>query len=76
MLPIISVKELAAIAAQPNVIIIDTRSELGDPDAGRNAYGAGHIPGARFADADTVVCGFKTGKNGRCTSTRRSRSPI
>ena len=65
MLPIISVKELAAIAAQPNVIIIDTRSELGDPDAGRNAYGAGHIPGARFADADTVVCGFKTGKNGR-----------
>jgi thiosulfate/3-mercaptopyruvate sulfurtransferase len=65
MLPIISVKELSAIAGQPGVIIVDTRSELGQPEAGRLAYAAGHIPGARFADADTVVCGFKTGTNGR-----------
>ncbi len=65
MLPIISVKELSEIAGQPGLIIIDTRSELGQPDAGRRDYEAGHIPGARFADADTLVCGFKTGKNGR-----------
>ena len=46
MLPIISVKELSAIAGQPGVIIVDTRSELGQPEAGRLAYAAGHIPGS------------------------------
>jgi thiosulfate/3-mercaptopyruvate sulfurtransferase len=32
---------------------VDCRWELGNPDAGRAAYLAGHIPGASFLDVDT-----------------------
>ena len=31
---------------------VDCRCELGDPDAGRRAYLAGHVPGASFLDVD------------------------
>jgi thiosulfate/3-mercaptopyruvate sulfurtransferase len=31
---------------------VDCRFELGDPDAGRRAYLAGHLPGAVFLDVD------------------------
>ena len=36
----------------PNVRIVDTRFVLGKPDAGRDAYAGGHIPGAVFADLE------------------------
>ena len=31
---------------------VDCRWELGDPEAGRRQYRAGHIPGASFLDVD------------------------
>jgi len=36
-----------------NVRVVDTRWYLGRPGAGRQAYEAGHIPGALFMDLDT-----------------------
>ncbi len=35
------------------VRFLDTRFKLGDPNFGRNAYAAGHIPGAVFVDLET-----------------------
>lgn len=34
------------------VVVIDCRFALGAPDAGRDAYRAGHIPGAHYADIE------------------------
>lgn len=34
----------------PPLCIVDCRFDLANPQAGRRAYEAGHIPGARFAD--------------------------
>ncbi len=45
--------------------IFDVRHDLMDHAAGRRAYGAGHIPGAVFADIETELSGVKTGRNGR-----------
>ncbi|MEL6469222.1 MAG: sulfurtransferase [Cyanobacteria bacterium J06623_4] len=36
----------------PQVVVIDTRFALSVPDAGRQAYLAGHIPGAYYLDLD------------------------
>jgi thiosulfate/3-mercaptopyruvate sulfurtransferase len=44
-------------------VIIDTRFSLGDPDAGRKAYLAGHIPGAVYLDLDKDLSG-KAQKHG------------
>jgi thiosulfate/3-mercaptopyruvate sulfurtransferase len=44
--------ELRALAREPDVRVVDVRWKLGDPSAGRTAYGRGHIPGAVFADID------------------------
>lgn len=41
------------VAGSERVRIIDCRSVLGDATAGRNAFLAGHIPGALHADLDT-----------------------
>src|SRR5688500_4329488 len=37
----------------PTVRVVDCRFVLGSPSAGRDAYLAGHIAGAAFADLDT-----------------------
>jgi len=36
--------------AAPDLVVVDCRFDLMNPDAGRRAYQAGHIPGARYAD--------------------------
>ncbi len=38
--------------SDPNLRLVDTRFLLGQPDAGREAFDAGHIPGAVFADLE------------------------
>ena len=37
----------------PPLCIVDCRFDLANPQAGRHAYEAGHIPGARFADLNS-----------------------
>jgi thiosulfate/3-mercaptopyruvate sulfurtransferase len=60
---LISPTELAAI--QNDALIVDTRHDLANPEAGKNAHVAGHIGGAVFMSLDHDLAGPKTGQNGR-----------
>ena len=53
--PLISAEALAARRDDASVRIADVRWYLGKPGAGREAYDAGHIPGAVFVDVDSVL---------------------
>jgi thiosulfate/3-mercaptopyruvate sulfurtransferase len=57
--------ELAAHLGDPQWVVCDCRHDLGDYEAGRRAYHAAHIPGARFLHLDEDLSGPKTGLNGR-----------
>lgn len=50
--PLISVAALAAVLDDPALRLVDCRFALTDPDAGRAAYDAAHIPGAIYAHLD------------------------
>ena len=57
--------KLAALIGDPNLVIVDTRHDLMNPSVGRDAYAAGHIPGAIYLSIDEDLSAAKTGKNGR-----------
>lgn len=61
---LISAANLLQNASQPNWVIIDCRHDLADPDAGRAAYAAGHIPLAQFAHLDQDLSGPKVAASG------------
>jgi thiosulfate/3-mercaptopyruvate sulfurtransferase len=46
-------------------VIVDCRFTLTDTEAGRRAYAAGHLPGARYAHLDEDLSAAKNGSNGR-----------
>src|SRR6185295_8495468 len=48
--PLISVQALAARLGEPDLLVVDCRSELSDTAAGLRAWQAGHIPGSNHAD--------------------------
>jgi thiosulfate/3-mercaptopyruvate sulfurtransferase len=50
--PLIDVRSLAQRLGDPTWIVVDCRFNLLEPSAGRAAYTAGHVPGARYADLD------------------------
>jgi len=57
---------LALHLHDPDWVVVDCRFTLTDPDAGRRAYVAGHIPGARYAhlnDDLSSPVGAKTGRH-------------
>jgi thiosulfate/3-mercaptopyruvate sulfurtransferase len=58
-------QELKERLDDPDWAIVDCRFELGDPDAGRRAYEAAHIPGAVFLDLDKDLAGPITAGSGR-----------
>ena len=62
---LVTAEELAQHLDDPGWVVIDTRHDLADPAKGREAYEAGHIPGAYFMHTDDDLSGPKTGKNGR-----------
>ncbi len=62
---LVSTELLARHLADPDWIVVDCRFTLTDPEAGRRAYDAGHIPGARYAHLEADLSGAKTGRNGR-----------
>jgi thiosulfate/3-mercaptopyruvate sulfurtransferase len=62
---IISPARLAAHLADPQWVIVDCRFELDDPEAGRQAYKAAHIPGARYAHLDEVLTNLPYLDHGR-----------
>lgn len=62
---LISAADLAARLDAPDVRVFDVRHDLTNHAAGRQAYDAGHIPGARYLDHETELSAARTGKNGR-----------
>ena len=62
---LISAAELAAHLDDANWLVIDCRHDLANPDAGAQAYAAGHIPQARFAHLDQILSGSKNGADGK-----------
>jgi thiosulfate/3-mercaptopyruvate sulfurtransferase len=52
MTPLVSAAWLLEHHADHDLRIVDTRFTLGQPDAGRNAFSAGHLPGAVFVDLE------------------------
>ncbi|MEP6510609.1 MAG: sulfurtransferase [Dokdonella sp.] len=49
---LVSARELAAMQASGDVLVIDCRFDLADPGKGARDYAAAHIPGAVYASLD------------------------
>lgn len=62
---LISAEELLACHQRADVVVVDCRFVLSDPQAGRAAYQAGHIPGARFLDLERDLSGPRSSEGGR-----------
>ncbi len=69
---LISAAELAQHVLEPNWIVLDCRHDLTNPDAGRAAYEAGHIPNAQHAHLDTDLSDKRPGPKGEF----RGRHPL
>ena len=55
---------LAAHVTDPKWVVVDCRHDLMNLAAGRDAYAAGHIPGAVFADMETELSGANVALRG------------
>ena len=54
------------VQEQPSrLVLLDCRFDLGKPEAGRQAYAQGHIPGARYADLNRNLAAPITAHSGR-----------
>lgn len=62
---LISAAELAAVAGDARLVIVDCRHDLAQPEAGEAAWREAHIPGALFMHLDRDLSAKKTGRNGR-----------
>ena len=69
---LISAAELVPHIDDPGWIVLDCRHDLARLDAGREAYAAGHIPGAQFVDFETELSDKRPGPNGEF----RGRHPL
>ena len=58
--PLIRVADLAPHVTDPNWVILDCRHDLMAPRFGADAYAAGHIQNALYANIDTDLSGPKT----------------
>lgn len=56
---------LAQHLDDPAWVVLDCRFQLGAPDAGQEAFGRAHIPGARYADLEKDLAGPVTPSSGR-----------
>jgi len=54
---IVSIRWLLARLYESDLVIVDCRFQLGKPDAGRDAYNEGHIPGAVYLDLERDLSG-------------------
>jgi len=61
---LISARELATLQGS-DVLIVDCRFELSDPDSGKRGYLQGHIPGAIYASLDRDLSDLSKRKLGR-----------
>ncbi len=63
--PLISTGELAGRLSDPDWFVADCRFELGAPEAGRDAWQAGHVPGAVHVDLERDLSAPVTPVTGR-----------
>ncbi len=63
--PLIAAPDLAARLASPALLLLDCRHDLARPAFGREAWQAGHIPGARFACMEQELASPKRPDTGR-----------
>jgi thiosulfate/3-mercaptopyruvate sulfurtransferase len=57
--------ELARHLGDPRWVIVDCRFDLANPNAGREQFRSGHIPGARYAHLNEELSGPITAGSGR-----------
>lgn len=62
---LIGVDELTQCHWREDVVVIDCRFALTEPDAGARQYAAGHIPGAWYAHLDAGLSGTRGPHGGR-----------
>jgi thiosulfate/3-mercaptopyruvate sulfurtransferase len=62
---LVEANSLRELVGKPGVVVIDCRFDLANPDAGRNSYLAGHIPGALYADLNRDLSSPVTASSGR-----------
>lgn len=62
---LVSPADLAAHLNDARWVVCDCRHDLVDIEAGRRAYLASHIPGARLLRLDEDLSGARNGRNGR-----------
>lgn len=62
---VISTAELKECQESENLVVLDCRFALMDPEAGVRSWHEGHIPGAVHADLDKVLAGPLTSDSGR-----------
>src|SRR6202030_381560 len=62
---LIDAATLRGLACKPDTVVIDCRFDLNDPEDGRRAYLAGHIPGARYADLNRDLSAPLSASSGR-----------
>lgn len=55
----------AWLTRRPDTVLLDVRHVMPADHADRDAYLAGHLPGALFVDVDADLAGVSTGRNGR-----------
>ncbi|MEN3274906.1 MAG: thiosulfate/3-mercaptopyruvate sulfurtransferase [Massilia sp.] len=61
---LISAPDLARHIDDPDWVVVDCRHDLVNLAYGREAYAAGHLPGAVFADMESELSGAKRGNDG------------
>ena len=64
---LIQASELASHLHDSDWLILDCRHDLLNPTAGSDAFAAGHIQNAQFADIDTALSGPKTARGANFT---------
>ncbi len=62
---LVSAQDLAAALGREDLIVLDTRHSLAEPEAGEAAYHAAHIPGAFYAHLDRELSDHHKAHAGR-----------
>lgn len=62
---VVSPAQVAARLGDPGLVVLDCRYELADANAGWQAYGRSHVPGARYAHLDTDLSDLGRSGQGR-----------
>jgi thiosulfate/3-mercaptopyruvate sulfurtransferase len=63
--PLIDATQLSRLRGAADLVVLDCRFDLADPDAGRRAWRKAHIPGARYVDLEADLSAPPSPESGR-----------